>query len=274
MQDARKQQQIELERLFNKNQLIPRIRKEFTDCKEVDFRDIFMANQIDEDLGFALLVQLALHKRCSLPTMVGILRHHMDDPQDIVDQIYRACVADLCHWHPVTKQLVVAITISEDVQQELDMYQFPLPMVVEPREVRSNRDTGYLSHPVSKGSLILKKNHHEDDICLDHINRMNRVKFALDMDTANMIQNQWRNLDRPKEGESIGDYEKRVRAFDKYDRTAKAVMAEVQSHGEHFYLTHKYDKRGRVYCQGYHVTYQGAPWNKAVIQLADKELVE
>jgi hypothetical protein len=44
--------------------------------------------------------------------------------------------------------------------------------------------------------------------------------------------------------------------------------------GNEFCLTHKYDKRGRIYCQGYPVNYQGALWNKAVIQLAAKEIVE
>jgi len=39
-------------------------------------------------------------------------------------------------------------------------------------------------------------------------------------------------------------------------------------------MTHRYDKRGRVYCMGYHVNYQGTPWNKAVIELADKEMIQ
>ena len=37
MQDAKRQHQMELERLFNKNQLLPRIRAEFTDCEDFDF---------------------------------------------------------------------------------------------------------------------------------------------------------------------------------------------------------------------------------------------
>ena len=74
------------------------------------------------------------------------------------------------------------------------------------------------------------------------------------------------------EGETRADFEKRRRAFEKYDRTAKDVIGLLQQEGSEFYLTHKYDKRGRTYCQGYHVTYQGAPWNKAVIEFADQEV--
>ncbi len=277
MQDAANQaltqQQIDLERLYNKNQLIPRIRAEFEENPDVDFDKVFEHYQIPKALGYAFLVQLVLHKRCSLGTMVAILRHHCDTAQEVADHIKTMCEADLAHWQPYSSTLIVAINITQDVQHELDLFQFPLPMVVEPKQVISNRDTGYLSDPVNKGSVILKKNHHEDDVCLDHINRMNKVRFKLDMETAHMIQNSWRNLDKPKEGETKEDFEKRKKAFDKYDRTAKAVMAEINRIGDHFHLTHKYDKRGRVYSQGYHVNYQGAAWNKAVIQLADAEVV-
>ena len=38
-----------------------------------------------------------------------------------------------------------------------------------------------------------------------------------------------------------------------------------------FYLTHAYDKRGRTYAQGYHVSYQGNDWNKACVQFGRAE---
>lgn len=268
--------QIELETLFNKNQLLKRVRHEFTSNKQVDLFAYMTARNIDPDFGYDLLVQLVLHKRTTLPTMVGILRHHADRKelgslQAVADMILRCCEHDLCDWAPLTQQLIIRFDITPDVQEELDRYQFPLPMVVEPRELKRNNDSAYVIS--SDGSVILRKNHHDDDVCLDHINRVNKIRFTLDNDTARMIGNRWRNLDKPKPGETKQDFERRKRAFDKYDRTARKVMDQVTRLGNEFYLTHKYDKRGRVYCQGYHVNYQGAAWNKAVIQLADKELV-
>jgi hypothetical protein len=263
--------QIELEQLFNKNQLIPRIRKEFTDCKEIDFDKIFLDNKIPLPFGYDALVQMALHKRAKLPVLVGILRHHFEDSQLTVDMLQKMAQLDLLHWQPMTQSFVVQFTISADVQEQIDRYQFPLPMVIPPKPIVTNRDTGYV---MSGGSVILKKNHHEDDVCLDHLNRVNAVRFAIDEHVATFVKNSWRNLDKPKMGESKEDFEKRKRAFEKYDRTSKEVIAKIISLGNEFYLTHKYDKRGRIYCQGYHINYQGAPWNKAVIQLADKELVD
>lgn len=276
---TRRLHQIDLEKLYSKNQTISRIRSEFLDCEQFDFCRYLEQKYIPIDFGIDLLTQMALHKRTGLPTLAGILRHHFEPEttegpsasQQACDMLQRAAEADLVDWDPRTKMFIVRFDISEDVQRDLDRFQFPLPMVVPPRHVKDNNDTGYFT---SRGSIILRKNHHNDDVCLDHINRVNRMRFSIDHDTARMIKNSWRNLDKPKLGETKEDFAKRVKAFDKYDRSSKDVIDKLLAHGNEFYLTHRYDKRGRVYCQGYHVNYQGAPWNKAVIELADREFVD
>jgi hypothetical protein len=260
--------QIKLEQLFNKNQLMSRIKHEFVESINFNFIGYMVEKKIDAVFGVDLLAQMALHKRTSLTTLVGILRHHFNnDGQKTADAIYQAAEADLVDYDHNTRMFIVRFEISSDVQDELDRYQFPLPMVVRPLLVYNNKQTGYLT---SGGSIILKHNHHDDDVCLDHINRMNAIPFTINQDTASMVQNKWRNLDKMKPGETKDDFNRRKKAFEKYDRTAKDVIGMLP---ETFYLTHKYDKRGRSYCQGYHVTYQGAPWNKAVIEFADQELV-
>ena len=143
-------------------------------------------------------------------------------------------------------------------------------MIVLPKELKTNTDTGYFT---SKNSVILKNNHHDDDVCLDHLNNMNRIKLKLNNDVTSFVKNSWKNLDKPKPNEDRIEYNKRVRAFEKYDRTVYDVIAHLSIVSDEFYLTHKYDKRGRVYCQGYHVTYQGNQWNKAVIEFAKEEHV-
>lgn len=266
--NALMEHQVKLEQLFNKNQLIPRIKQEFMDSPE--FAKHMEMHNIPIPFGFDLLVQMALHKRTDLPTMIGLTRHHFNDSQVTADMILRACEVDLVDWDSVTRKLIVKFLISDDVQEELDRFQYPLPMVVPPKEIKSNSDNGYM---MSRGSVILRKNHHNDDVCLDHLNRVNAIKFTINKTTALMVKNEWRNLDKPKPGEKKEDFQRRKKAFEKYDRTAKAVIDLLQELSDDFYLTHKYDKRGRIYCQGYHVNYQGAPWNKAVIELADKEMI-
>ena len=265
------QVQIDMEKLFHKNQLHPRIKAEFTSA-DLPFRDVMVKHGLDPQFGFDLLVQMVLHKRAGLPVLVGILRKHFKgDNQATADALLLACQIDLVDWNPATKQFIVKYDITQDVQDDLDRYQFPLPMIVEPRELKTNNDTGYYT---SRNSVILKNNHHDADVCLDHLNQMNRVKLTLNNDVAAFIENSWRNLDKPKPGEDRKDYQKRVKAFEKYNRTAYDVMAHLEITGGEFYLTHKVDKRGRTYCQGYHCSYQGNDYNKACIQFANQEVVE
>lgn len=262
--------QIELERLFSKNQLIPRIKAEFTNCTTVDFKTYMIEQEIPVQFGLDLLVQMVLHKRANLPTLVGILHHHLDDAQATADMLLKCAMADLVDWSPDLKLFVVKFPITQDVQDELDRFQYPLPMVVEPKTIKDNRTSGYYEN---QSSVILKKNHHEDDVCLDHLNRLNKIKLTINDVVVKMVKNKWKNLDKPKDCETKEDFEKRKKAFAKYDRTAKDVIKVLMEHSDSFYLTHKYDKRGRTYCMGYHVNYQGNPWNKSCIEFANKETI-
>lgn len=262
--------QIEIEKLFHKNQLFPRIRGEFEAC-EFDFEAHMLEHDIDVSFGFDLLVQMVLHKRAALPALVGALRKHFDgDCQKTTDELTKAVQADLLDWSPVARQFIIKFGISADVQVDLDRYQYPLPMVVPPLALEDNHSTGYYT---SRNSVILRQNHHDEDVCLDHLDRVNKTRFRVNQDVATTIKNRWRNLDKPKADEDVGEYQKRVKAFEKYDRTAHDVMDHLglATEGE-FYLTHKVDKRGRTYCQGYVVNYQGTAWNKAVIEFANQEV--
>lgn len=266
--------QIEMEKLFNNNQTLPRIRHEFYNA-DFDFRTHMQRNGIDTDFGFDLLVQMVLHKRATVPVLVGILRRHFaqqpNPSQAATDMLLQAAKADLVDWSNPLKMFIVRFDISRDVQDDLDRYQFPLPMIVHPQNLETNQDTGYFT---SRNSVILKQNHHDDDVCLDHLNKMNNIKFKINSETVAMVHNQWRNLDHAKPGEDRKDYLKRVKAFEKYDRTALDVISHLEIAGNEFWLTHKVDKRGRIYCQGYHVNYQGNTWNKAVVEFANGEIVE
>lgn len=270
LQDPRQNLQLELERLYDKNQLLPRIRAEFRDCKEINFAQYMKALEIPEAFGFDLLAHMAIRKRANLPTLVGCLRHHFKDSQATATMLEKAAMSDLVDYSSRDMQFIVRFTIDASLQAELDRFQYPLPMVIPPQPITNNLTSGYLT---GKGSVILKDNHTNDDVCLDHLNRMNRTRFTINLDTAQTIQNKWKGLDKQKPDETWDDFQKRRKAFAKYDSVAKDVISLLVQEGNELYLTHKYDKRGRTYCMGFHITPQGTDWNKAVIELADKELL-
>lgn len=261
--------QRELEELYNKNQLIPRIKQEFI-TSELGFEQYFHEYGIEVDFGYAVLTQMALHKRCSVPTLLGCVAHVLDDAQASARMLEVCVEADLLDYHEDLDVLIVKYQIADEVQRELDQFQFPLPMIIKPVKLDNNSMTGYLN---SKGSVILKKNHHEDDVALDHINRVNRVQYVLNMHVVNFISNKWKGLDKRKDGETLQVFNRRKKSFEKYDSTCKQVFEILNQESKIFYLTHRYDKRGRVYCMGHHVNYQGNDWNKACVEFAQKELV-
>lgn len=264
--------QMELEQMFNKNQLVPRISKEFRECEEFDFVNFFENDcEIDADLGISILTQLAIHKKANLPTMVGCLRRGSTDLQPIANALEILTEKGLIDWDEDDEVFTVKLDVTQEVQNEIDTYQFPLPMVVKPRVLKSNMDTGYLA---GHRSIILKNNHHDGDVCLDHLNRMNSITLSIDVDVVNMIQNSWKNLDKQKDDETRADYLKRVRAFQRYDEASHTAMALMVQCGNKFHLTHRPDKRGRTYSQGYHINYQGNSYNKAVVVLHFGEVVE
>jgi hypothetical protein len=265
------QTQMELEELFDKHQLMPRLRKEY-DVPEI--REVCTENNLPVPFVLDMLASLMLHKRANVSTMVGLLKKHFDSMQEVADMLFSACEAGLMFWDDRTDVFVVKIEINAEIMRDLDKFQFPLPLVIPPKPVMNNRQTGYYSHVSGKGSIILKNNHHEDDVCLDHINRMNGVKLSLNTDVVHFVKNKWKNLDRPKEGESFADFKTRQRAFEKYDKTSKDVVDAIIVQGNEMYLTHKYDKRGRTYAVGYHVNPQGNAWNKACINFAEGEIID
>ena len=268
------QNQIDLEVLYAKNQTLTRIKSEF---RISDVTEHCLQHEVSLDFALDLMAQMVLHKRAPMSVLVGILHHHFGDDAEVqdlqacADMIWKAAEVDIIDFDQLAWQFVLRHDVAAKVYEDLERYQYPLPMVIPPLEVTNNHSTGYVT---IRGSMILRDNHHEDDICLDHINRANQVALVINADTARMIQNQWKNLDKIKPRESKRDFDQRVRAFEKYDLVSRDVMESLYMTGEPFWLTHKYDKRGRCYAQGYHVSTQSNSWGKAVIEFAKQELVQ
>lgn len=270
-----KQTQLELETLYHKNQAISRISKEFRNLGAYTYAENV---GVDPDFTIKLLAQITLHRRAKPEVLVAILHTCFGpkgDPaamQACADELTKAALADFVDVDPLNQEIVIRCHLPAEIQAEIDQFQYPLPMIIEPQKLKTNSDTGYIS---VRGSVILKDNHHWGDVCLDHINRSNAIKLSINLKTVQMVQNSWKDLDHQREDEDFDSYQKRVKAFEKYDRNSRGVIEAIAVlDPEAIYLTHKYDKRGRTYAQGYHINTQGNDWNKSIIELADKELVE
>lgn len=270
MEMTLKEIQMELEHMFNKNQLLKRIRSEFEECTDFNFGAAFEEMEIEPRLGISILTQMAIQKRCTLEAMIGALRSQVDNIQEAADALSQLVLNNFIAWDEYKEEFIVVLDITPAVQNEVDTYQYPLPLVIKPKKVKDNFDRGYYT---TSGSIILKNNHHDFDVCLDHINRVNSIPLMMNVETVSMVKNSWKGLDKQKEDETRADYLRRVKAFKRYDDVAHNVIDIMVQCGNRFYLTHRPDKRGRIYSQGHHINYQGNDWNKATVEFADGEAV-
>lgn len=181
--------------------------------------------------------------------------------------------------------LVSKIPLPENLLHFIEHSQYLPPMVCEPLPLIHNYSSGYLTH---NDSLILGSgNHHDNDLCLDVLNTMNKVAMKLDLNFLCTVEEEPSELtvekmheNAAKKGKSLTDAQAKEKVrlalenWDSFKLQSYRFYSLMQQQGNRFYFTHKVDKRGRIYSQGYHLNPQGAAFKKAQLELAREELVE
>ncbi len=94
---------------------------------------------------------------------------------------------------------------------------------------------------------------------------MNKVALQLDTDFLSTVE------EEPTFDLGTQDREDTWARFKQQSYRFYNLMA---TQGNRFYLTHKVDKRGRIYAHGYHINTQGSAFKKAMLELADVELIK
>lgn len=155
------------------------------------------------------------------------------------------------------------IPLEDKLVEYINNSQYLPPMVCKPLELTSNYSSGYLSHT---DSVILGSgNGHDGDVCLDVLNTMNAVELQLATDFVGSVEEEPTfDLDTPEKVEQWANFKKQ--SYDFY-----LLMV---TNGNVFHLCHKYDKRGRVYPGGYHLSTAGTAQKKAMLELANEEYVD
>lgn len=158
--------------------------------------------------------------------------------------------------------VVSNIPLSERLVTFIEESQFLPPMVCEPLELTHNYSSGYLTH---NDSLILGTgNHHDGDICLDVLNTMNKVALKLDTEFLSQVE---------EEPTFDLDTQDKLDQWNKFKEQSYMMYSLLASQGNRFHFNHKVDKRGRIYCHGYHLNTQGTSFKKASLEFAREELV-
>lgn len=232
--------------------------------QQMDARELVMdvlvgvAYSVREELFATVVAKIAARlkfdDRAEAITTVAEMLAVLCEPTDAYD-INKASVS-------ASLMLQSKIPLPKKLIQFVQDSQYLPPMVCKPLKLKHNFSSGYLTH---NDSLILGSgNHHNGDICLDVLNIVNSV--ALKLDTAFLS-------DIEEEPTFVIDSTDKADAWKQFKKNSYRFYALMVQHGNKFYLTHKPDKRGRLYSCGYHISTQGTAFKKACLDLANEEVV-
>ena len=263
------EKQIQFEELFNKNQEWRTLIEQFSDKQtiaELEEADIPIS------FGIKALIKVYQHKQVSPEILIAELIDSKYEAQTCADLLTKMFESNLIGFNENWNRFVTLFDIDDEIKTNMEKWQFPLPLIIEPMKVKNNHSNGY--HKFNNESLLLNNSYHKEDICLDHINRVNKIPLSINLDVAYNIKNKWKNLDKKNIKETLKEYRTRVNNFERYMRVAYMNMELIAQEGNKCYLTHAYDKRGRTYSRGYHILDQGNDWNKACVEFHHKEFIE
>ena len=162
-------------------------------------------------------------------------------------------------------------SLSKETKLKLEKTMYLPPLVVLPNKITSNKSSGYLT---KQDSVILGRgNHHEQPLALDVLNILNSIKLSLDV-SALEYEEEYKELSEAKKrGLTKVSLTQRKANHTLMAETSVEIYNMMLDKGNEFYITWKYDKRGRVYSAGYHINIQSTDYKKSLINLAKKEII-
>jgi hypothetical protein len=217
------------------------------------------------EIVIAVFTAVLLEEPITYQAIVGRLNHliNVSDAKDrfniIADVIGLISLTGLIDINKPGQGQYINITTEYEILDILEKEKHII-IIHRPQPIESNWDeeqhSMLLGHPM---------NHHEEEICLNHLNKLNAIPLQLNSAFVTMYKEKPKHAPKTPKAEDqwqqfMGD------SFDKY--------MELLKLGKPFYLGHKYCTRGRTYACGYHVTTQGNGFKKAIIELYNEELVE
>lgn len=200
--------------------------------------------------------------------LAGVLK--MDDKVDSITTIgeMMAMISgvglfELIKYDKFSSLYIVSnVELPHELEQYISNCSYLPPLVHKPDPMKHNRDTPY--HTIGLDSVILNSGHHDGDVCLDFINKMQAVPLSLHTGFLSRVEEE-ANTDVSAVDKQDMWLHMKVRSHEHY----KLMVAQ----GNRFYMGYKVDRRGRAYAQGYHISPQGSPYKKAMLEFADKEVV-
>ena len=212
---------------------------------------------------------------------------NLSDELDRLDSVQLTCdliaLLEPVGLYELVKNLSGTITVhsfvepNESILRRIRLSSYLPPMVTKPDTLYSNTDCAYKT--INKDSLILrdKANQHNGNIGLDVLNKQNAIEYELDNHIIDDVKPWHRQVLTPTEltllpYEEQEIYKKELVTRETYLEQFIYLKSLIKDRT--IYFTHKVDKRGRIYSQGYAINVQGNSYQKACVDLVKKDYIE
>ena len=243
--------------------------------KEINVEDMII------DIMALMLTAYPLHVAFDLTAAVGLVNRclpHKENSERVKrcgEILYHMANSDLVTMRPAYANSKNVITVANkysiggDTAKYINLSRFTPPLVCEPNEIKSARDSSYLT---KQSFAVLKSKHaHDYEINLVSINKFAQTPFSLDKETLYLIEDQIKAKKKKKydTNATVANAEQKEKAFDKLTLTTAEVCADLIKAGNRFFFDPFYCGRGRTYCRGYHVNMHGNSFRKSMLNFAD-----
>lgn len=266
-----KERQIAYEHMFDKKQTRVLLRDRFSEI--IDTLD----EPEDKNLLCDILGLLALRQdRLSITALIEMLAERLNI-ETSVDRLMN-CIKTLMENDLIDGEIdernrtyvSPKFFLKEEDIELIEQYMYKIPMLVKPLPLNqkgNNKGSGYYLN--GSDSLILNVKHQFD---IDHkvLERFNNIPLTLNISVMKNIRNTWKNMGKSTSYKVNKDTREN---FERFEKGVFKVASILINNGNKFYLTHKYDKRGRIYSCGYHINIQSNSYGKSIIEFANKEVI-
>ena len=260
---------IEIEEYQSKDE-----RKQLLACLDIEkivvdiLSTVFMYAQSPMPfISIAAMIRIdSMDKLASLKTvseLLALLVHtKMYEIQQTRNSRYIYSLLEIPFDHPLSKRLRLSCYLP--------------PLVDKPMKIENNYQSGY--HTVNDCVILgYTENQHKHKLALDTLNTLNSIEYELDPYVLNNFEKEWHREELHNDELALLSNDEQLKyhiqhhTWQQYQEQFEVLSEMLQN--KTLYFLHKYDKRGRVYTQGYHFSNQGTSFEKACLNLKTKELI-
>lgn len=238
--------QLSIEHNYNTYQQHNYYKQLIEDSGAIEYAKSVIQSEDELPIIRKLLLTSRLHQKTVPATLITSIASYFPSLQEATNYL-ATCVEtyDLIDYDDY--YIYTKIQITSEAQTKINNFGFPLPLTIPPNYITNNNQTGYYS---GEGSVLQNHAETNKDINLDCLNQINSIPLTFNDALAKQVP-----LVKPRKREQLLAHNK----FVKHLSHSRVLLTKT------IYLTHGYDRRGRLYARGYHYSYQSFDWCKATL---------